>query len=280
MSVPKFRRLIPYLDIIVLYLISLFVIISGNGSFIQFGGAILLLFFVPGYFLLFILYPSLNSLNFSMRFLLSFGSSVVLSGLLFLIISYSIGLNPLSIFLTSITLISILGIVAMIRRLPLQKEDFKNAFRNFGKVLKPKDFPSFARLISITILIVIFASYLGVTNKNSARFSEFFILGEKGLLADYKSAKIQSEIIYLNVGIINHEEEDTTYAIIGETSDMRVGAIQSIMVKNGDTWTGKFPIKFSILGKNQPIDIYLYKGRSQSPYRSFRYWIDVVPDYH
>ena len=82
----------------------------------------------------------------------------------------------------------------------------------------PKETSRLDRIVSVILLIAIVAAvattiYVIVVPKEGEKFTEFFILGEKGKAADYPSRLFVGDNVSLFIGIGNHEYRNLTYTV-------------------------------------------------------------------
>ncbi|MDK2795568.1 MAG: hypothetical protein PWQ58_767 [Archaeoglobaceae archaeon] len=74
------------------------------------------------------------------------------------------------------------------------------------------------RILSAFLLSAILAStallvYIIITPKQGERFTEFYILGEKGKAADYPTNLLAGEEARVIIGIVNHEYRTVDYMV-------------------------------------------------------------------
>ena len=68
-------------------------------------------------------------------------------------------------------------------------------------------------LLIAIVAAVVTTIYVIVVPKEGEKFTEFFILGEKGKAADYPSRLLVGENASLFIGIGNHEYRNLTYTV-------------------------------------------------------------------
>jgi uncharacterized membrane protein len=129
----------------------------------------------------------------------------------------------------------------------------------------------FSILASIAILI-----YLIITPKQGERFTEFYILGEKGKAADYPTSLRVNETSKVIVGIINHE-----YALTNYTLQLRLdGEVllqRDVALEHNSTWEEKVYFTPKISGDNLKLEFLLYReGNFTAPYRDLHLWVKVI----
>jgi uncharacterized membrane protein len=180
--------------------------------------------FLPGYCLIAALFSKNDDISISERIALSIGLSITVVPLIVLGLNYTpfgIRLDPILITLTVFTLMMIL--VAHYRRslLPREKQ-FRVPFYEIAGTIRNSLFPTEGsmvdRVLKVVISLAILASILATVYviaipKEGERFTEFFIISENKMAADYPNLIITGQHYPLFIGVGNHEYRDTTYNI-------------------------------------------------------------------
>jgi len=182
------------------------------------------MFIIPGYCLIAALFPKNDDISTSERIVLSIGLSVAVVPLIALGLNYTpfgIRLDPILIALSVFTLAMIL--VAHYRRALLPREKrfrvpFYEIAGTIGNLLFPTEGSMADRILTVVITLAILASilatvYVIAVPKEGERFTEFFILGENKMAADYPYLIIAGQNYPLFIGVGNHEYQDMTYTI-------------------------------------------------------------------
>lgn len=177
------------------------------------------LLFIPGYVLVFALFPfrkSGESISVIERIALSLGASVAIVPLIGLALNFSrwgIRLQPL-LLLVSVFIFSI-GLIALYRWLVTAPEERFNVSFNVSFPLfenradKVLTLVLAALIITSTVLLV----YVIVVPKVGERFTEFFVLGVNGTADQYPQNLSVGENASVILGITNHEYRNITYII-------------------------------------------------------------------
>ncbi|MGA2122681.1 MAG: DUF1616 domain-containing protein [Methanoregula sp.] len=195
-----------------------------NETFLRVLLGVPVILFIPGYALIAALFPGAKDIDGIERVALSFGLSIAVVPLVGLALNYTpwgIRLDPIVVSLTLLTLC--LCIVAQYRRARLPPgERFVVPFTALRKSVVAEFFPKEAsridRALSVILLIAIVAAaattaFVIVVPKEGEKFTEFFILGEKNMAADYPTRLAVGEPGKLSVGIGNHEYRNITYTV-------------------------------------------------------------------
>jgi len=175
--------------------------------------------FFPGYALICALFPSNQDLDNVERLALSVGLSLAVVPLVGLALNYTpwgIRLNPIMASLFMFTLL--LSVLSNYRRsrLPAERKQsmsvpikiFKlSAKRGLGKLL------AVALLVGVVVVGGV-AVYLFLAPKTGEKFTEFYLLGSNGQLADYPTNLTLGENGTVVLGVVNHEGENVTYKIV------------------------------------------------------------------
>jgi uncharacterized membrane protein len=186
--------------------------------------ALPVLLFIPGYCLIAALFPKNDDIGLSERFALSIGISiavVLLIGLLLKFTPKGIRLDSVVIVITGLS--CVLAFVAHYRRAVLpSKSRFNMPFSELASVIHEGLFPPesdrvdrfLSGILALVLLIAIATTiYVIASPKESEHFSEFFILGEKGMAADYPDSIIVGQNYPIFIGVGNHEYRNMSYTI-------------------------------------------------------------------
>jgi uncharacterized membrane protein len=195
-----------------------------NETFLRVVFGVPVVLFIPGYALIAALFPGAKDIDGIERIALSFGLSIAVVPLIGLALNYTpwgIRLDPIVTSLAIFTLCMCLA--AQYRRARLPPGDRftvpSGAIRQAVAVeFFPKETTRIDRVLSIVLLGAILAAvattaYVIVVPKEGEKFTEFFILGEKNMAADYPTRLAAGENGTLSIGIGNHEYRNITYTV-------------------------------------------------------------------
>jgi uncharacterized membrane protein len=195
-----------------------------NETFLRVLLGVPVILFIPGYALIAALFPGAKDIDGIERVALSFGLSIAVVPLVGLALNYTpwgIRLDPIVVSLTLLTLC--LCILAQYRRARLPPgERFVVPFAALRHAVAveffPQDTTRLDRALSVILLIAIVAAvattvFVIAVPKEGEKFTEFFILGEKNMAADYPTQLAVGEPGKLSVGIGNHEYRNITYTV-------------------------------------------------------------------
>jgi len=184
--------------------------------------------FFPGYTLICLLFPRRRDLDYIERIALSLGLSITVVPLIGLALNYTpwgIRLYPILVSLFTFTIST--SIAAMYRRRSLPAGErfapllsFKIPrleWRLMGKVDKILSVGLIASVVAAGVTVV----YVATTPKVGERFTEFYVLGLGGKIADYPTNLTLGESGTVILGVVNHEYEDVTYRILVRLDNVR-----------------------------------------------------------
>lgn len=141
---------------------------------------------------------------------------------------------------------------------------------------------AFNRVLT-TILVLIILGTLGTlgyvitTPKVGDRFTEFYILGEKGKAADYPEELKAGEEGRVLVGIINHEGKEVSYHVKLVINGNGNAEEATVILTHEQKWEGQVRFVLEEAGENQLVEFLLYKDDDPEPYlKPLRLWIDVI----
>ena len=130
-------------------------------------------------------------------------------------------------------------------------------------------------LIVILIIAVIATFYIVLAPSQSEKFTEFYILGSNGKAGDYPTNLTINQEGKVTVGIVNHENTNTTYQLIVKFN-RNILKNETFSLLNNE----KREIPFSFItinvGNNQKLEFLLYKlPNTKDTYRSLHLIVDV-----
>ena len=184
-----------------------------------------LVLFIPGYCLIAALFPKEGDLGLIERIMLSIGVSIAVVPLIGLGLNFTqwgIRLDPIVISLTFFTYVMILVAIYQRAILPVEKRFRIPFFAIAGRIRQeviPPGERGVDRVLSVVLMLVMIAVVLGtvyviVTPKEGGeRFTEFYVLGEKQIAADYPDQIITGKDYPVYIGVGNYENRDMTYTI-------------------------------------------------------------------
>ena len=172
--------------------------------------------FIPGYTLIFALFPTKKTIDIIERIALSLGLSIAIIPLIGLGLNYTpfgIRLEPIlfSIFIFIISL----GAIGTYRWYKIQPDDRYKISINISLTESKNKLDIILTIILILVIIIAFSLliYVIVTPKIGERFTEFYLLGPTGNATGYPSNLTKNENASVIIGIANHESKTINYNI-------------------------------------------------------------------
>lgn len=247
---------------------------------------LLMVLFIPGYALIAALFPRKADLDGIERVALSFGLSIAVVPLIGLGLNYTpwgIRLTPVVISLAIFTVI--LAAAAHFRRAQLPADErFSVDARKHLNALKTEfvagDKSRLDKALTILLVLSIIASvsalvYVIVTPKQGEKFTEFYILGPKGMAYDYPTIVEAGNKSTVIVGVVNHE-----YSLVNYTMDLSLNnstlLSRNIALEHNQTWEEPISYVLNKPGDSQKVEFLLYKEENfTAPYRDLHLWVNV-----
>lgn len=273
---------------------------------------VLFLLIVPGYLFTAALFPASDDIEWIERIALTFGLSIAVVPLIGLGLNYSpwgIRLTPIVTALVIFTL-AMIGIAAY-RRLILPEENrffvpihetiqgiwsefFPDHTTRIDRALSILLFGAIVILITTTVFVILFP-------QDGERFTEFYILGEKGKAADYPTTFWNGTRQEITVGIGNHEHRNVTYDVeiygLNQQFDISTNTSEilkavplgsySIEVAHNETVERSFPFMVNDTSINR-IQLLLFDDVHRKPdgdlpiveminssYQDLHFWVEV-----
>ena len=202
------------------------------------------------------------------RFSLSIGLSIAIVPLLGLALNYTpwgIRLYPIITSLFILTLL--LSIASNYRRARLPLDQKFQALNNL-KLPNSKAIPRTDKILVTGVLIAIIAVasltiYFASAPKIGERFTEFYLLGPNGKLADYPVNMTLAENGTVILGIKNHEYENMTYRITISIDNQTIKTITNIQLSHEEKLDSKLHIYTSENKRKNEIRFSIVQGRPQ-----------------
>ena len=130
-------------------------------------------------------------------------------------------------------------------------------------------------LIIILVAAVIATVYIIVNPSPGEKFTELYILGAGDKAGNYPTNLSVNEIGNLTVGVVNHEQNKTTYNLV-ETLNGVILSKQNITLANNETKQINFSFQPTQVGNNQTLEFKLYKlPNNGTVYRSVLLYVNV-----
>lgn len=268
--------------------------------------------FIPGYLLIATLFPGKRDIDTIERIALSFGLSIAIVPLVGLGLNYTpwgIRLDPIVISL--VVFILIFAVLAHIRRAGLPaSEQYAPPIREVLSAAREELFPAKStrpdRILSVLLVLAIVAA-IGTTifviavPREGERFTEFSILGEKGMAGDYPTRTLAGKNNAMYIGIGNHEYRTVNYTVETYLLAMHFDEVLNtsridsmdmlyrfqVLVTHNETTilpysfvvpgTGYNRIEFLLFNETVPDESITGMERINRSYRDLHLWLTVYP---
>ncbi|NLO90178.1 MAG: DUF1616 domain-containing protein [Clostridia bacterium] len=269
------------LPVVILSIITVIVCFFSNfkTAKVILGFPFILLF--PGYTLTALLFPKAGDLRSLERLVFSFGLSITVVPMLCMALNYTPwGIRLYSVVLTVLLFISVMAGLAWKRRIGLPKDErLQLCFEitiSWSKLTKGQKILYVSLLGAVFLLMGTFC-YVVSNPKGSENFTEFYILGQGGMAADYPKEMDLGEEDEVTVGIVNHENKKINYRMEVRMGDEVIQIISPITLKHGEKWEQPVIFRPNASGENVKVEFALFKeGQGEKePYRKLHLWMDV-----
>jgi len=249
-----------------------------NQTFVRPIFGVVLVFFLPGYALIAALFPNKDGIKSSQRIALSFGLSVALVPAMTLFLSFWFGVNLGPLLVALALFIVICTVIAEVRRRALpQAERFSVKIPQIQIVEKAFSGSKSRvdKLLSVILVlsVVVLASTLGYTlafPNPGEKFTEFYILGASGTIGSYATQYKLGQQKPVTVGIVNHEQQDTSYELVVRLNDTNKSTVlysANVSIADNQTWQKVLDLKPDRTGSNMTMEFLLYRDKQAAPYR-------------
>jgi uncharacterized membrane protein len=277
---PKLRGTYDLLGIIALtaLLIICIVLIPSNIPRIIVGMPFVLFF--PGYTLVAALYPRKESLAGIERVALSFVLSMAVVPLIGLLLNYLWEISLYPILISVAVFVVAMCVLTYFRRSQLAPEQRFEPHISIRLPALGKQSRSGKALTAVLLVAVAAAVagliYVATHPGPEQEFTEFYLLGSSGMLADYPSDIVLGASADVTVGVVNREGEDVTYQVRITLGGADVGTREGIALRDGEKWEDKVVLAPTEAGDNQKAEFLLYRDGESEPYQELHLWIDVI----
>ena len=134
------------------------------------------------------------------------------------------------------------------------------------------------KLLSVVLLIAMLGAlgYFLAIPKVGERFTEFYILGTGGKVADYPEELVVGQEEQFIVGILNHEHETVSYRVGIVVSGVKEVEVGPVVLEHEKKWEGGLSFVPVTVAENQKVEFLLYKQGQTGVYQSLHLWVDVI----
>jgi uncharacterized membrane protein len=247
--------------------------------------ALPLLFFIPGYSLVSLLFPGKDDLTGIERLTLSIVLSIAIAIFDGFALNYTLwGVRPAPIVISlSIITLLLLLITCILRNKISEDERFSFDYHVFLKSLKSDGNTTKIEKALIVALIasIIIASGIMIYEKLTfpeEKFTAFYILGEGDRAENYTTDLYLGRSTSITVGIENHEHTTIDYTLQTKLSRSTVNS-QKITLDPGEKWRGTVSFIVNRVGPRVKLEFLLYKEGSANPDKSLHLWVASHIDY-
>ena len=280
-------RFLKYKDLLladVLTLMLLINVVLVPDFYLRIVVGIIFVLFLPGYLLVSALFPRRMGLEQLERIALSIGLSLAVVPLIGLALNYTpwgIRLHPVLLSLSAFNVL--MSTLAYVRRERLPTGEafnpplYFNYFRGKWHGLSGHDklltVGFFMGLAALGGLAAHFASIPII----GERFTEFYLLGPNGKIADYPTNMTVGETRTLIIGVVNREYETINYTVEVRMENETITTINGITLAHGEKWEQNYTLIPHKVGDGMKLEFLLYTQGNPEPYNELHIWISVEP---
>jgi uncharacterized membrane protein len=240
--------------------------------------------FFPGYTLLAALFPRRENLGDIERFALSFGASLAVVPLIGLVLNYTPwGIRLYPILISLFIFIFSMSVIGWHRNRRLPPEESVSLHLNWKLPPLSHLWSGQSRREKI-VNLVLAAMVIGAIGslvyairqpRNGEKFTEFYVLNDKGKASNYPSTIFLGQSAQVILGVINHENGATAYKIEIRLGGKNIQEIGPFNLDAEEKREQKVTITPAQTGDKQELVFLLYKEGDTDVYASVHLWIDV-----
>jgi len=137
------------------------------------------------------------------------------------------------------------------------------------------------KIISVILVLAILGAigtliYVIRMPETGEKYTEFYILSTDGKAMNYPQALMLGQPGKVIVGIVNHERVVLNYRVEVRINGEKQSETNSATLANGEKWENVITFTPNMIGTNQKVEFFLYKGEEVNPTMDpLQLWIDV-----
>jgi len=130
---------------------------------------------------------------------------------------------------------------------------------------------AWSKVLSIILVIAILGAlgvlgYVIAAPKKGEVFTEFYLLGLDGKAMDYPEEIEMGQEAKVVVGIVNHEQEVTSYRVEVRVDGVKYNETELIVLDNDEQWEGIVSFIADSPGENKKVEFLLYQNGDTTPH--------------
>ena len=106
-------------------------------------------------------------------------------------------------------------------------------------------------------------------------FTEFYILGKRGIIQGYPTTLRIGQRQSYKVGIINQERRTATYTVRAYLDGFEAGSVGPLVVLDGERWEGLIRVAPVVEGTRQRLEVRLFRDNENEDYHRVHIYVDV-----
>lgn len=107
--------------------------------------------------------------------------------------------------------------------------------------------------------------YVVAVPKEGEKFTEFYILGPQGTADEYPREAVTNEPVYLMMGIVNREQQPTSYRVEIKVSGNTVCHVTTACIDHNQKLEEVISFTPRISGEKQKVEFILYRNNEEQP---------------
>ena len=249
---------------------------------VRFVSSIIVVGYLPGYFLQTTLFPRQQQLTKLERFVVSIALSLALIPVLALILEgLKLGFHTLVLAILLGITCAILGLTSWYQRSRLARDERYVLFDAYSQIPIPRvHFNVRSGLLALLLLFLGIALVAGAADaflpRPNAQLTEFYTVDAQGSTSDYPKQVKAGDDVDVNFGIVNREGMAEEYHVEIWEENQRLMVSPNIDMQNAQTIEQSVAFTVNQVGDKQQILINLYRDDDSTPYRTLHLWIDVL----
>ncbi|MDD1774043.1 MAG: DUF1616 domain-containing protein [Methanobacterium sp.] len=243
-----------------------------------------LIVFLSGYVLIAVLFPRKDDLGIFERLVFTVILSIAITVLTGLVLNYTpwgINIGSLLFSLAGITVFLCAATFWRRKRIPNEDQlryDFGKYFNTMktGFSQESKAGKCLSIILIFTIILALSSTaYVIAKPKQNDSYTQFYVLGPDGKINNYPTSLISGQQGNLIIGIVNHENKQTSYRLLVTSND--VVQIDKVVTLN-DKQKMEIPFTFTAGDPGtRKLEFLLYKlPDNNNAYRNLHIWLNIT----
>jgi uncharacterized membrane protein len=239
-----------------------------------------MVFYAPGYAFMCALYPSNEHIHAGQRWTASLGLSLVISSLVGLVVSYSVGTTLNTSFMALSFWVLVMLLIAGYRRARLSSSErywpsFKSllpAWRQTGRWQKVL---TSTQVFALGLLCLAGIRLFQMALSTEPQFTEFYLLGQDGQADRYPQSAALNEPVMVTAGVVNQQGQNIHYGLAYQVDASKTRLLQDFWLVADERWQQEVSLAMPDSPGIHKVALLLWDMESGQSLDTLYLWIEV-----